>query len=68
MNNISRDINRATFNTGSRVEEDGFYVCVPCGYKKYLKKGEQFPRCMKCLKEEEREFLTGMELWEKVTK
>ena len=58
--------NFTTFKTGSLVKMEGWYVCVPCGYKKYLKIGEYFPRCMKCLKEEEREFFTGMELWEKV--
>ena len=32
-----------TFRTGMKVTEEGWYVCVPCGYKKFLKKGVRFP-------------------------
>ena len=55
-----------TFRTGMKVTEEGWYVCVPCGYKKFLKKGVNFPRCINCFGQEKKEFAQGLELWEKV--
>ena len=42
-----------TYQVGDIVEKTDFYICVPCGYKKYLQKGEK-------------KMLTqGLELWER---
>jgi len=38
-----------TYIIGETVPEDGNYSCIPCGYKKELKKGEKFPECIACL-------------------
>jgi len=54
-----------TFQTGMKVVEEGWYVCVPCGYKKFFKKGMRFPRCIKCFGGQGKEFMKGLELWEK---
>lgn len=54
-----------TYRMGERVIEAGFYICVPCGYKRYLKEGDHFPSCIKCLGRETRNFRKGLELWEK---
>lgn len=61
---ISKTITLATYQVGSAVEESGCYICVPCGYKKYLSKGSRFPRCLKCMGKRE-EFIRGLELWER---
>lgn len=37
-------------NIGELVNEEGWYVCVPCGYRKFHKRGEQFEECISCLK------------------
>jgi len=39
---------RAAFSTGSIVRISGYYVCVPCGYKKFLRKDNLFPKCSSC--------------------
>lgn len=55
------------FEVGDVVEEDGFYVCVPCGSKKYFKKGTQFPSCLNCMNQKARKMLAkDLELWERV--
>ncbi|MBI4092391.1 MAG: hypothetical protein HY420_00525 [Candidatus Kerfeldbacteria bacterium] len=57
-----------TYNKDDTVEQDGNYVCVPCGYNRYFRKGEQFTECMSCLsgtKDGHEEFAAGLELWEK---
>lgn len=54
-----------TYKVGDIVEEDGFYVCVPCGYKKYLLKGTRFPTCLECFKN--KRIKDGLELWEKIS-
>lgn len=56
-----------TFKVGSIVPVDGYYVCVPCGGKKYLKEGERFSSCLMCLGKERRFFRRGLELWERIT-
>jgi len=61
---ISKLRNLMTWKVDSVVEEDGWYICVPCGYKRYLKSGMHFPRCVKCLGKEKRSFLGRVELWE----
>ena len=56
-----------TFNIGDKVEIEGNYVCVPCGYHRRYKKGERFERCFKCLKgtrDEGRIFIKDLGLWE----
>tara|TARA_B100001971_G_C18168763_1_gene525817 strand:- start:563 stop:769 length:207 start_codon:yes stop_codon:yes gene_type:complete len=62
---ITKDFSLATFKVGKSVEQDGYYVCVPCGYKKYLKVGDTFPNCIKCMKKERELFKRGLELWER---
>jgi len=56
-----------TFKVGSTVPTDGFYICVPCGSKKYLKTGERFSSCLTCMGKEKRFFRRGLELWERIT-
>lgn len=59
-----------TYNKGDVVEEDGDYVCVPCGYNRYFRMGEQFTECMSCLSgtsDGHEEYVQGLELWEKVS-
>ena len=55
----------STYGVGEEVEENGHYVCVPCGYQKHLKKGFQFPQCINCLDSKEK-FAKDMEIWEKI--
>jgi len=60
--NSSEDI----YEVGEEVQENGHYVCVPCGYQKYLRKGFRFPHCINCLeKHEKQDIAKGLELWEK---
>lgn len=40
------------YSVGTKVPESGYYICVPCGYKKHFKKGATFPQCFGCLKGE----------------
>jgi len=55
------------YRVGESVEEDGLYVCVPCGQRQYLKVGSRFPSCLKCLNQEERKRVhRGLELWERL--
>lgn len=55
------------FDAGSTVTESGYYVCVPCGDKRYFKAGSRFTACLKCFGKNRRRGLTkGLELWEKI--
>ncbi|MBI4089971.1 MAG: hypothetical protein HY421_01065 [Candidatus Kerfeldbacteria bacterium] len=57
-----------TYNRGDDVTEDGEYVCVPCGYHRYFRQGEQFTECMSCLsgtQDGHEDYAEGLELWEK---
>jgi len=56
----------AVYKVGSIIPEDGLYICVPCGNKKYLKAGARFGNCLKCLGKDWRLFRKGLELWEKI--
>ncbi len=58
--------NADTYKVGSIVPEDGEYVCVPCGMKKYLTEGSRFESCLKCFGKSRKMFRRNMELWEKV--
>ena len=58
------EIPPVTYEVGSIVKETGHYICVPCGYKRYLEKGQKFPDCLKCMGK--RLFKKGLETWEKV--
>lgn len=60
------EINTAVYKVGSIVPDNGFYICVPCGNKKYLKKGSRFKSCLKCMGKNWRLFKKGLELWEKI--
>ncbi|MBI2004629.1 hypothetical protein HYS79_00520 [Patescibacteria group bacterium] len=67
MKLFSRKQNQAdTYKVGATVPEDGLYICVPCGNKQYLKAGERFGSCLKCLGKDWRLFRRGLELWEKI--
>ncbi len=56
-----------TYKIGTVVEEDGYYICVPCGSKRYFKKGSRFSSCLSCVeKKDKKMFKRGLELWEKV--
>ncbi len=59
---------KLTYNKGDVVKDNGNYVCVPCGYNRYFRQGEQFTECMSCLSgttNGHEEFAAGLELWEK---
>lgn len=56
------------YKVGVVVPEDGYYVCAPCGNKKFFKAGMRFTSCLKCLGKERRLFRKGLELWEKFFK
>lgn len=57
------------YNKGDLVPESGVYVCVPCGFKRELHGGEQFPECISCFsgtEEGDEQYVEGLEMWEKV--
>lgn len=57
-----------SYNKGDAAPDDANYVCVPCGYNRYFRKGEVFTECMSCLSgtpHGEDEYAEGLELWEK---
>ncbi len=54
------------YKVGEKVPESGFYICIPCGSKKYLKAGKYFKSCLKCFGKERRLFKKGLELWERI--
>ena len=58
-------VKNLVYKVGTTVPEDGYYACVPCGNKKYLKAGSRFGTCLMCFGKERREFRKGFELWEK---
>ncbi|MFA6524850.1 MAG: hypothetical protein WCT33_01110 [Patescibacteria group bacterium] len=37
------------YYAGDKAPETGEYLCMPCGYKSKLEKGEKFPECVSCL-------------------
>lgn len=55
-----------TYKVGDVASEDGWYICVPCGTKKYFKAGMRFTDCLKCFGKQKRLFRKGLELWEKI--
>lgn len=56
----------ATYKVGGVVPESGFYVCIPCGSKRYFRAGKHFPSCLSCFGKEKRFFRKGLELWERI--
>lgn len=62
-----RGADETVYKVGSIVPGDGFYACVPCGNRKYLKAGVRFPSCLMCLGKERRFFRKGLELWERIS-
>lgn len=40
----------STYRVGEHVPIHGWYVCVPCGYRMYLWKGDAFPPCINCMR------------------
>lgn len=59
-------VHEDAYKVGSEVPESGFYVCVPCGNKKYLKAGAHFGSCLMCFGKERKLFRKGLELWERI--
>ncbi|MEK7636088.1 MAG: hypothetical protein AAB362_00125 [Patescibacteria group bacterium] len=59
-------LNDITYKVGGVVPENGFYACVPCGNKKYLKAGMRFSSCLMCFGKERKLFRKGIELWVRV--
>lgn len=60
---------KKTFNKGEIVPEAGEYVCVPCGYHKEYRPGEQFTECISCFSgthDGHEDFAEGLEMWEKI--
>lgn len=70
LNGSESDISRdGVFRVGSAVSKTTEYICVPCGYKRKLSKGDVFPKCDKCLegkKFEGDDYISGLGLWEEV--
>lgn len=62
---INRD-EEIIYKVGSAVPEDGFYICVPCGSKKYLRASTRFRSCLICLGKERKLFRRGRELWKRI--
>ncbi len=38
------------YKVGERVSINGWYVCVPCGYKLHLYEDDIFPSCINCMR------------------
>lgn len=59
------------FSKGDRVQAEGDYVCVPCGYRRHYQVGQQFAECLSCFsgtpEGQHEEFVEGLEMWEPVT-
>lgn len=51
------------YKVGMTVKEDGYYVCTPCGYRRYFVSGMRFPSCLRCMR---KMFKRGLELWERI--
>lgn len=66
IENTNESSKNSPYKVGSIVPENGWYACVPCGNKRYLKVGTRFGSCLKCLGKERKEFRKGFELWEKL--
>lgn len=54
------------FEVGEEASQDGYYICVPCGNKRFFKKGQKFPSCLNCLSEDKTTSSKNPGLWEKV--
>lgn len=65
-NKTTPNQNTEVYSVGEEVQENGHYVCVPCGYHKHLNKGFRFPNCINCLEKTEKGISKGTELWEKI--
>lgn len=65
--NMNKSDENSPYKVGSIVPEDGYYACVPCGNKKYLKAGTRFGSCLMCLGKDRKLFRKGLELWDKLT-
>lgn len=57
----------ATYAVGNTVGESGFYVCTPCGYRRYLARGTRFPSCLQCFPSGQW-YQRGLERWERITR
>lgn len=65
VNQICKNRTIATYKVGQIAEESGYYICVPCGYKKYFAAGRRFTSCLKCFGKGQR-LKKGLELWERI--
>jgi len=62
---------KKVFNKGDKVTEEYEYVCVPCGFKRHYKAGDEFSECTSCLagtEEGNPEYVEGTGMWEKIKK
>ncbi len=44
-----RDMSQLLYKVGDIVPENGWYLCVPCGFADEFKAGDAFPVCKVCL-------------------
>jgi len=42
-------VSKGMYKIGDRVEGDGMYLCIPCGFTQYFEKGSNFTTCDACL-------------------
>lgn len=54
------------FEVGEKVMQAGYYICVPCGNKRFFEKDQKFPSCLSCLSEDKITSTKNPGLWEKV--
>lgn len=67
MENEVKTNQTVVYEVGEIVEQDGQYVCVPCGIIRFFKQGRKFPGCLNCMEKRKRFFFKNLELWEKVS-
>lgn len=61
--------NNTTYSKGERAQEEGEYICVPCGFKKRYTIGEPFGECTSCLagtSDGDKDYVEGTGMWEKI--
>jgi len=60
---------REFYRVGELVNDEGWYICVPCGYRKLYKRGEEVVECISCLeahKDVALSDITDEGSWEKI--
>ncbi|MFH1088306.1 MAG: hypothetical protein V1719_00495 [Patescibacteria group bacterium] len=51
MSQDNASINPQTYAVGETANDEGAYVCVPCGLRIEMKLGNIFPSCTSCLEQ-----------------